>query len=178
MAAWVCARPGERWRCVGLGMGLLSGAARALVRGADRMSKWTSKRGPRTFCKGRGAKGTGFHGRDGKFVQIKEMIPELVVPELAGFKLKPYVNYRAPEGTDTPLTAKQLFLETAAPAIEKDFKAGTFDPEHLEKYIPLCSSSLGSPWLCQVTIRFPVFPGVPHSRLMWHQPDVLDNEWI
>lgn len=84
--------------------------------------------------KGRGAKGTGFHGRDGKFVQIKEMIPELVVPELAGFKLKPYVNYRAPEGTDTPLTAKQLFLETAAPAIEKDFKAGTFDPEHLEKY--------------------------------------------
>ncbi|XP_006218273.1 large ribosomal subunit protein mL41 [Vicugna pacos] len=115
-------------------MGLLSGAARALVRGADRMSRWTSKRGPRTFLKGRGAKGTGFHARDRNFVQVKEMVPELVVPELAGFRLKPYVNYRAPEGTDAPLTAKQLFLEAVAPAIEKDFKAGTFDPEHLEKY--------------------------------------------
>ncbi|KAB0380417.1 large ribosomal subunit protein mL41 [Muntiacus reevesi] len=115
-------------------MGLLSGVARALVRGADRMSKWTSKRGPRTFYKSRGAKGVGFHGRGGRFVLVKEMVPELVVPELAGFKLKPYVNYRAPEGTDIPLTAKQLFLETAAPAIEKDFKAGTFDPEHLEQY--------------------------------------------
>ncbi|EQB77146.1 39S ribosomal protein L41, mitochondrial [Camelus ferus] len=69
-----------------------------------------------------------------KFVQVKEMVPELVVPELAGFRLKPYVNYRAPEGTDAPLTAKQLFLEAVAPAIEKDFKAGTFDPERLEKY--------------------------------------------
>nr|XP_005908693.1 PREDICTED: 39S ribosomal protein L41, mitochondrial [Bos mutus] len=98
------------------------------------MSKWTSKRGPRTFHKSRGAKGVGFHGRGGKFVLVKEMVPELVVPDLAGFKLKPYVNYRAPEGTDVPLTAKQLFLETAAPAIEKDFKAGTFDPEHLERY--------------------------------------------
>ena len=94
-------------------MGLLSGAARALVRGADRMSKWTSKRGPRTFYKSRGAKGVGFHGRGGRFVLVKEMVPELVVPELAGFKLKPYVNYRAPEGTDVPLTAKRLFLETA-----------------------------------------------------------------
>lgn len=122
------------WLCAGLAMGLLSGAARALVRGADRMSKWTSKRGPRTFHKSRGAKGVGFHGRGGKFVLVKEMVPELVVPDLAGFKLKPYVNYRAPEGTDVPLTAKQLFLETAAPAIEKDFKAGTFDPEHLERY--------------------------------------------
>ncbi|XP_029776177.1 39S ribosomal protein L41, mitochondrial [Suricata suricatta] len=115
-------------------MGLLSGAARIVVRGADRMSRWTSKRGPRTFHKSRGAKGTGVHVRDGKFVQVKEMVPELVVPELAGFKLKPYVNYRVPAGTDEPLTAEQLFQEAVAPAIEKDFRDGTFDPEQLDKY--------------------------------------------
>ncbi|XP_032722230.1 39S ribosomal protein L41, mitochondrial [Lontra canadensis] len=115
-------------------MGLLSGAARALVRGADRMSRWTSKRGPRTFYKGRGAKGTGVHGRNGKFVQVKEMVPELVVPELAGFRLRPYVSYRASAGPDAPLTAEQLFQEAAAPAVEKDFRDGTVDPARLEKY--------------------------------------------
>lgn len=115
-------------------MGLLSEAARCLVRGADRMSRWTSKRGPRTFYKGRGAKGTGVHGRDGKFVLVKEMVPELVVPELTGFRLKPYVNYRVPAGTDQPLTAKQLFREAVAPAIEKDFRDCAFDPQQLEKY--------------------------------------------
>ncbi|XP_077005026.1 large ribosomal subunit protein mL41 [Tamandua tetradactyla] len=115
-------------------MGLLTGVTRGLVRGADRMSKWTSKRGPRTFYKSRGAKGTGVHASDWKFVKIKERVPEFVVPDLTGFKLKPYVSYRAPAGTETPLTAKQLFLEAVAPAIEKDFKEGTFDPENLEKY--------------------------------------------
>ncbi|XP_028628612.1 39S ribosomal protein L41, mitochondrial [Grammomys surdaster] len=115
-------------------MGFLTAVTQGLVRGADRMSKWTSKRGPRTFTKSRGAKKTGIYTSDRKFVQIKEMVPEFVVPNLTGFKLKPYVNYRAPAGIDTPLTAKALFLETAAPAIEKDFKEGTFDADNLEKY--------------------------------------------
>lgn len=53
-------------------------------------------------------------------------------PELAGFKSF-YANYRARRARIV-LTAKQLFLETAAPAIEKDFRAGTFDPERLERY--------------------------------------------
>ncbi|XP_003757595.1 39S ribosomal protein L41, mitochondrial [Sarcophilus harrisii] len=114
-------------------MGLLSALTRGLVRGADRMSKWTSKRGPRTFYKSRGAKFTGF-SKSGKFVMVKEMVPEFVVPDLTGFKLKPYVSYRAPAGTDEPLTAKQLFMEAVAPSIEKDFKEGTFDPNNLEKY--------------------------------------------
>ncbi|KAG3288478.1 large ribosomal subunit protein mL41 [Ictidomys tridecemlineatus] len=115
-------------------MGFLTAVTQGLVRGADRMSKWTSKRGPRTFNKGRGAKGTGIRASGWKFVQIKEKVPEFVVPDLTGFKLKPYVNYRAPAGTDTPLTAKALFLETVAPAIQKDFKEGTFSPDNLEKY--------------------------------------------
>ena len=102
-------------------MGFLTAVTQGLVRGADRMSKWTSKRGPRTFTKSRGAKKTGIYTSDRKFVQIKEMVPEFVVPDLTGFKLNPYVNYRAPAGIDTPLTAKELFQETVAPAIEKDF---------------------------------------------------------
>ncbi|XP_002723099.1 large ribosomal subunit protein mL41 [Oryctolagus cuniculus] len=115
-------------------MGILTAVTRGLVRGADRMSQWTSKRGPRTFNKGRGAKGTGVRASGGRFVPVKEMAPEFVVPDLAGFKLKPYVSYRAPAGADEPLTAKALFLDTAAPAIEKDFREGAFDPENLEKY--------------------------------------------
>ncbi|XP_037653621.1 39S ribosomal protein L41, mitochondrial [Choloepus didactylus] len=115
-------------------MGLLTAVTRGLVRGADRMSKWTSKRGPRSFYKSRGAKGTGVRGPGGRFVTIKEMVPEFVVPDLTGFRLKPYVSYRAPAGAETPLTAKQLFLEAVAPAIEKDVKEGSFDPENLEKY--------------------------------------------
>lgn len=42
----------------------------------------------------------------------------------------------------------------------------------------LCSSSLGRPWLSQITVRFLVFPGVSHSRLILHQPTVLVDEWI
>ncbi|XP_040819208.1 39S ribosomal protein L41, mitochondrial [Ochotona curzoniae] len=116
-------------------MGVLSAAARSLVlRGADRMSQWTSKRGPRSFNKGRGAKRTGLRAVGGRFVQVPEMVPSFVVPDLAGFKLKPYVSYRAPAGTDQPLTAHGLFLQTVAPAVEKDFREGAFDPGRLDKY--------------------------------------------
>ncbi|XP_037350777.1 39S ribosomal protein L41, mitochondrial [Talpa occidentalis] len=115
-------------------MGLLSAAARVLLRGADRGSRWTSKRGPRSHYKGRGAKGTGVRGRDGRFVLVPAMVPELVVPELAGCRLRPYVSYRAPAGEDAPLTAERLFQQAAAPAIERDLRDGAFDPERLDKY--------------------------------------------
>ncbi|XP_008937164.1 PREDICTED: 39S ribosomal protein L41, mitochondrial, partial [Merops nubicus] len=95
---------------------------------------FTSKRGPRTYNKGRGAKKPGVLTASHKFLLVKEMVPEFVVPDLRGFKLKPYVSYRAPEGSEQPMTAKQLFTEVVAPRIEKDVKEGTFDPENLEKY--------------------------------------------
>ncbi|XP_069789384.1 large ribosomal subunit protein mL41 [Narcine bancroftii] len=115
-------------------MGLLSNLARGLVRGADRTAKLTSKRGPRSFYISRGAKPTGILTSSGKFVRIKSMVPELVVPNLEGFHLKPYVSYKAPKGTEQPLTAKELFMETAAVQIEKDFQEGTFDQNNLKKY--------------------------------------------
>ncbi|NXY86039.1 RM41A protein, partial [Alcedo cyanopectus] len=115
-------------------MGLLTELARGLVRGADRMSPFTSKRGPRSYNKGRGAKRPGVLTRNKKFILVKEMVPQFVVPDLEGFKLKPYVSYRAPEGTEPPMTAKLLFTQVVAPRIEKDVKEGVYDPEKLEKY--------------------------------------------
>lgn len=62
------------------------------------------------------------------------MIPEFVVPNLEGFKLKPYVSYRSPPGTESPLTAQSLFTEVVAPNIKRDFEQGTFSQDQLEKY--------------------------------------------
>ncbi|XP_060613421.2 large ribosomal subunit protein mL41 [Anolis sagrei] len=115
-------------------MGVLSEVSRGLVRGADRMSAWTSKRGPRTFYKSRGAKMLGYRTAGGKFRLVPEQVPRLVVPDLSGFRLKAYVSYRAPAGSEPPLTARALFQRTAAAQIEKDLKEGAFDPERLEKY--------------------------------------------
>ncbi|XP_038638294.1 39S ribosomal protein L41, mitochondrial [Scyliorhinus canicula] len=115
-------------------MGLLSTLARGLVRGADRTAELTSKRGPRSFYRSRGAKPAGIITSSGKFLKIRTMVPEFIVPNLEGFKLKPYVSYKAPRGTEQPLTAKKLFTETVAPQIEKDFQEGNFDLNNLEKY--------------------------------------------
>ena len=46
------------------------------------------------------------------------MIPEFVVPDLEEFKLRPYVSYRTPKGTEPPLTAESLFAEVVAPQIK------------------------------------------------------------
>ncbi|XP_015783007.1 39S ribosomal protein L41, mitochondrial [Tetranychus urticae] len=47
-----------------------------------------------------------------KFVYVKEMEPELVVPDLNGFNLKPYVSYRVPKIENNKLTAEELFKLT------------------------------------------------------------------
>ncbi|XP_071754562.1 large ribosomal subunit protein mL41 [Centroberyx gerrardi] len=115
-------------------MGVLSRLVRGLMRGADRMSEFTSKRGSRTHNKDRTARPTGLRLSSRKFVSIRAMIPEFVVPNLEGFKLRPYVSYRTPRGTEPPLTTESLFAEVVAPQIQKDFEEGTFNKEQLEKY--------------------------------------------
>uniref|UniRef100_A0A8C0IJI2 Mitochondrial ribosomal protein L41 n=1 Tax=Bubo bubo TaxID=30461 RepID=A0A8C0IJI2_BUBBB len=106
----------------------------AVLWGAARQGFTRTKRGPRSYNKGRGAKKLGMLTASKKFILIKEMVPEFIVPNLEGFKLKPYVSYRAPEGSEPPMTAQQLFTEVVAPRIKKDVKEGTFDPNNLEKY--------------------------------------------
>lgn len=115
-------------------MGVLSTLMRGLVRGADRMAEFTSKRGSRTHNKGRGARPTGLRLSSGKFLSFRAMIPEFVVPNLDGFKLKPYVSYRSQRGTLPPVTAQSLFAEVVAPQVKTDFEEGAFSKDQLEKY--------------------------------------------
>ncbi|XP_072287161.1 large ribosomal subunit protein mL41 [Pyxicephalus adspersus] len=115
-------------------MGLLQNVVRGLVRGSDRMAEITSKFGPKSFNKGRGAKKMGYLTANRKFIKVKEMVPQFIVPDLTGFKLRPYVSYKAPPGAEEEMTANKLFSETVAPAIQKDIEEGTFDPKYLEKY--------------------------------------------
>lgn len=98
------------------------------------MSEFTSKRGSKTQNRGRGSRPAGLKLSSRKFLSIRAMIPEFVVPSLEGFQLKPYVSYRAPKGTEPPVTAQSLFDEVVAPQIKKDFEEGTFSKDQLEKY--------------------------------------------
>lgn len=115
-------------------MGVLSALLRGLTRGADRMAEFTSKRGSRTHNKGRGARPTGLRLSSRKFLTIRTMVPELVVPSLEEFKLKPYVSYRCPRGTEPPVTAHRLFTEVVASRVAADLESGSFSKEQLEKY--------------------------------------------
>lgn len=58
---------------------------------------------------------------------VVETIPELVVPNLEGFKLKPYVSYRTNDLDTPPLTAKSLFVDVYAEKIKKDFLENKLD---------------------------------------------------
>lgn len=61
---------------------------------------------------------------DGKFHYVKEMEPELIVPDLTDFKLKPYVSYRAGDIEEPPLTAQKIFDKVYAPEILRRIEAG------------------------------------------------------
>ncbi|XP_059481834.1 large ribosomal subunit protein mL41 [Neocloeon triangulifer] len=69
-----------------------------------------------------------------KFVQVPEMMSELVVPDLEGFTLKPYVSYRVPDVIQTEFTSQDLFDAVYSKKIVQDFKEGklTEDGQPLE----------------------------------------------
>jgi large subunit ribosomal protein L41 len=58
-----------------------------------------------------------------KLVYVKEMEPQLIVPDLEGFQLKPYVSYRSPDVLQTQFTARDLFNATIADSIIEKFKS-------------------------------------------------------
>ncbi|XP_054168734.1 39S ribosomal protein L41, mitochondrial-like [Oppia nitens] len=60
----------------------------------------------------------------GKFVYVKEMEPQIIVPDLQDFHLKPYVSYRCPDITQSAFTARDLFNATLADSIIEKFKNG------------------------------------------------------
>ncbi|XP_065571645.1 large ribosomal subunit protein mL41-like [Artemia franciscana] len=59
-----------------------------------------------------------------KVVPVAEMIPEIIVPNLEGCELKPYVSYRAPEVVTNEFKAEDLFNAVYYEKIVKDFKEG------------------------------------------------------
>uniref|UniRef100_A0A7S2RFS1 39S ribosomal protein L41, mitochondrial n=1 Tax=Rhizochromulina marina TaxID=1034831 RepID=A0A7S2RFS1_9STRA len=67
------------------------------------------KRARKGYYKGNGCRSEGRHTSKGGFVVDKNRLLELVVPDLQGFKLKPYVS-RATEKSSFPV-ARALFAE-------------------------------------------------------------------
>ncbi|CAF0919932.1 unnamed protein product [Adineta ricciae] len=65
-----------------------------------------------------------FDHQTGKFVYVDDMEPELVVPDLTDFKLKPYVSYNVTEITQGQFLARDLFNATYAKSIADEFKSG------------------------------------------------------
>ncbi|KAJ3659302.1 hypothetical protein Zmor_010998 [Zophobas morio] len=70
----------------------------------------------------RGVRDIGYNDQDGKFVLIPEKVPEIIVPDLKDFPLKPYVSYRTPDVIQSEFTAQDLFNVVYAPKIAKDFQ--------------------------------------------------------
>jgi len=66
----------------------------------------------------------------GLFEPIDSLIPELVVPDLTGFKLRPYVSHRAEEISTPKLTPEELFGLIYAPKISEDFNNGKLGPNN------------------------------------------------
>ena len=71
------------------------------------------------------------------------MIPELIVPSLEGFTLKPYVSYKAEGITEPEFTAQDLFDVVYSKKIKEDFEKGQLDengeplnPSEYEKLTP------------------------------------------
>uniref|UniRef100_A0A8C4R3W1 Mitochondrial ribosomal protein L41 n=1 Tax=Eptatretus burgeri TaxID=7764 RepID=A0A8C4R3W1_EPTBU len=114
-------------------LGALEGVVSRSIRGADRVSKFTSKRGPRDHYASRGSRPTGRHTSSGKYVIVPEMVPEFVVPSLTGCTLRPYVSYKVC-ATRTKPGLLSLFESVVVPQIETAIKKGTFEPADLKKY--------------------------------------------
>lgn len=76
----------------------------------------------------RGVRDTGIKV-DGEYIEIPEKIPELIVPDLTGCKLKPYVSYKAPDVVQSEFTSLDLFNAIYSKKIIEDFKAGTLQAD-------------------------------------------------
>lgn len=56
-----------------------------------------------------GVRETTITDENGKKIEVAEKIPELIVPDLKDFPLKPYVSYRTTEFSQSEFTAEDLF---------------------------------------------------------------------
>lgn len=75
----------------------------------------------------RGTRPTGYY-EGNKWISVPEMIPELIVPSLENFALKPYVTYKAIEKKDKEFTAEDLFYAVYYKKISEDFQSNQLGP--------------------------------------------------
>lgn len=100
-----------------------------------------NKRGPRLFKQQRitnpdpempvdkrGVRDTGYT-HNGRYVEFAEMIPQLIVPDLTGCQLKPYVSYKTPDVVQTEFTSRDLFDAVYSKKIVDDFKAAKLNAD-------------------------------------------------
>lgn len=78
----------------------------------------------------RGVRDIGYY-MNGRFVEVPEMIPELIVPELKDCELKPYVSYKAEDVIQSEFTPQQLFDAVYSKKIVKDFREGKLSEDGL-----------------------------------------------
>ena len=123
-------------------------ATSTVVQGKKNFRKFLlyNKRGPRLFKEQRakdpdnapipidtrGVRETGYR-ENGRFHLVPEMVPELIVPDLQGCKLKPYVSYKCPDVVQSEFTSQDLFNAIYAEKIVEDFKAGELNADGTSK---------------------------------------------
>lgn len=81
---------------------------------------------------GSGTRPTGFKNALGEWIEVDEMVPELVVPtkeEMSSFTLKAYVSYRANDVDMPEFTARDLFETNYAVEIRDQYARKELDAE-------------------------------------------------
>ncbi|XP_031628770.1 39S ribosomal protein L41, mitochondrial [Contarinia nasturtii] len=89
----------------------------------------TDKRHPQIPLETYGARETTIIDENGNEVEVAEKIPELVVPDLKEFELKPYVSYRAAEFQQSEFTAEDLFNAVYSNKIVDDWNKKQLNPD-------------------------------------------------
>lgn len=70
-----------------------------------------------------GVRETKIPDEHGNLVEEPELIPDMIVPDLTDFKLKPYVSYRTSEFTQSEFTAEDLFNAVYSNKIVADWNS-------------------------------------------------------
>jgi large subunit ribosomal protein L41 len=71
----------------------------------------------------RGVKDTGYVFR-GRYVEVPEKIPQMIVPDLTNTNFKPYVSYKTPAVQQSEFTSEDLFNAVYSQKIIDDYKNG------------------------------------------------------
>lgn len=81
----------------------------------------------------RGVRLTGYTDSKGCYVEVPEKIPQLIVPDLTDFELKPYVSYRTPNIVQSEFTTEDLFNAVYAKKIIDDWNAKELNEDGTSK---------------------------------------------